>query len=332
MNPELATALKIGLLAAKFAIIIGIIGWMVYKSRVFKCPHCLAAVSVSEIRLTEIRCPKCEWRASRVATASAQPASQNQTATLCKKCGQNGELTATVLLWDGHRYCQACLDAAHPRLAELAQTNESLVEVLPFSLARSIGAGVSMTTIVAAIVAGTLLVLMVIAVLFTIAARLMFAAGNPLAANNPPPANGTPLLVGLAMAVGIMFAYAWPFIAVVCFPMILGMHWWRLPRSVSIRDGKLKVDPPGDRFYELADVRWAEATSRFDPLLCTVWPRRAGIILFPHRGDEENKYRTVKVGYIVGLAPDMFSVWKAFLTLAGVTVQETRPWRSPLPR
>jgi hypothetical protein len=327
MNPELASALQIGLVAAKFALIAGLIGWMIYKSRVFMCPRCRAGVRVSEIRLTEIRCPKCDWNVSRVAPASAPAAAQDMSASTCRKCSRHGEGTTLIPLWDGHGYCQACLDAAHPRLAELARTNESLVEVLPFSLARSIGAGISLTTILATMIVGGGLAMMAIVTLFVILTR-----DNQLAANNPLPEDGIPFAVRMLMGAFMMFGIVWPFFATVAFPMTLGMHWWQLPRTVSVRDGKLKIQPPGDRYYELADVRWAETTSRFDALLSTVWPRRAGIVLFPHRGDEENKYRTVKVGYIVGLAPDMFSVWKAFLTLAGVTVQETRPWRSPAPR
>jgi hypothetical protein len=142
------------------------------------------------------------------------------------------------------------------------------------------------------------------------------------------PPNIPQAIAGLAMAVAMMFAFAWGFCSFICLPVGFAYHWWNRPRTVVISNGRLLLKPPADQLYNLADVRWAESSGRFDVAESICFPRRKGIVLFPHLGADDNKERGERVGYLVGLTPDMFAVWKAFLTLAEVPVQPTRPWKS----
>ena len=48
----------------------------------------------------------------------------------CAACGRPASLADLVPLWDGERYCTACLDSELPSLADCARTQKALTYVI----------------------------------------------------------------------------------------------------------------------------------------------------------------------------------------------------------
>ena len=314
MNEELRLAIRAGLAIAQFVAIAAGIAWVYWQGSRFRCPRCRHHVLLTQIRLEGIACTHCDWsvRRATIEATTTGSAQRGEEAKTCRKCGAHQRDVELLRLWDGHGYCVSCVDRASPDLLAYARSYDCLAEVNPFSWWRAIWGGLWVTTVLAGL----------IALLFGILS-LGFAVAGIF-----PGQAWWDVALRIVVAVGMMFLFAWCFVGMAGLPVGFVTHWRNRPRLIEVTGGEVMIKPPGDRYYELKSVRWAQASGRYDVVECMCWPRRHGVVLFPHRNDEHDQYRTAKVGYLVGLTPDMFTIWRAFLTLAEVTVQPVAPWRS----
>lgn len=214
---------------------------------------------------------------------------------VCKKCSVQLTPNTTIRLWDGNRYCRACVDDACPGLAEYAETHETLKEVMPHSAWR-IGANYTFLSVAGMIPFG--------AVLWSFA---VWCGADPI-----EPGSLFLLLVFpvLGVPIGIMFA------------TLLAVGFALNRPIVSARDGQLLIDVGrAITSVPLSECEWytgwtchmndPRLMGRATVLLCDV----AVVIVLPRRGAGWYSY--------VPLVPTGFTEttrtrWQSFLTLAGV--------------
>lgn len=298
---------KILILVVKFIIISCVLIEVWRRGLVFKCPECDQNISKGCITPDGIDCPVCHWNlvtVSGIDSPSTESTQQHANdSTDCRRCGVWLDRENALPLFDGYSYCRDCVTNVSPQLADWAASHSVLEDLKPFRFGRALWSATCMTTLLAVIIT-----------LGYFAINLIAAVAGAV--------HGQWMNVLLGGA--IMFGASWAFVAIVGYPYVLGFNFFKLPRSVRISDGRLSIDPPGDQAWDLADIRWAEGAGTYDQIEGICWPRRQGIMIFPHTDKEQRR-----LGYLVATDPENKELWHSFLRLADVTVQPLRPWKDP---
>ena len=281
---------------------LGLIAWIVYgllkRSRYFRCPRCGCWLAKTEIRREGIDCSVCGWRARLQTEGDADAPTHARRDDACPNCLELLDSLEGVKLWDGRCYCRNCVESACDGLSEFALAHPTLAETAPFSLRRAVWSGFCATTAIALLLLGG----------FTIVCLIGGIVRSENAAQTA---------ASFAVGAPLFFGFAWAAFSLFGFPAAIFMHWRLLPRTIELRDGRLLITPPGERYVTLDELRWAADTSRYDEVEATCWPHQACIILFPHQGQRAN------IGCSVGRSPELLRVWQAVLTLAKVERRET---------
>ena len=279
---------------------IGLIGWaivrLIQRGRVFDCPECKEQISTNNITENGIDCPICGWRA--VADSGAfQLGDQHaiQPVNDCSCCHRRLATTDCVKLFDGKVYGCDCIDAVSPELGNYAKTHPVLEDFKPRSFRNVLWSAGCLTTMLAGLMT----------MLFLIVSILAVAVGD------------VEFHAARLFRIGLMFfGFSWAFFAVVAFPLMFFWVFKFLPRTVRIKDGRLWIQPPSDQYWELDEIRWAEASGAHDMVEGVHWPRRQGIVIFPHNDKQRQRF-----GYLVGIDSASRILWRDFLTFANVTIQ-----------
>jgi hypothetical protein len=216
---------------------------------------------------------------------------------LCHYCSRPINIGIPLVLWDGETYCSPCVDAVDPGLTEYARTHSELIETLTAEnlqrwriLAFPLGIRGTLGCF------GTLFMALALFAIFAI------ARGE------------TPgCCCGFCFLGFSLFVWALAvFIAEDDFYVAIES----LPRTVRISDGELVVETN----HELLSITLARCDwfpSNTDLLRETVFLPRSPAIIVYHP----------KSGYLaIGLTPEMYRVWYAFLTLSGIRNRGRFPW------
>jgi hypothetical protein len=198
------------------------------------------------------------------------------------------------VLWDGETYCFSCVDSVDPELAEYARTHTELAETVTAEDLRfwriytnPMGIGFSM------IIFGPMFVILCV----------LFATAE----------NEVGICCGFSCMGGILFFMA---LFLVVFESDYEQARSGLPRTVRVDGQKLVIETPHESLsITLARCDWYPSYS--DVIGGTdCLPRRPAIIIYHSKN-----------GYLaVGLIPEMYRVWYAFLTLARVRNRGRFPW------
>jgi hypothetical protein len=220
---------------------------------------------------------------------------------LCHYCSEPIKTGTTLELWDGETYCTSCVDTVDPMLSEYARTHNELAETLTaqdlqlwrtFTRPRNVG------------------ILLIIFVPMFAAVCGVFAEG--IALNKE-----------VEICCGFFCLGATGFSMLIMFTAIeQGYHAAieGLPRTVRVSGQNLVIETPHECWsVTLARCDWFPSFS--NAIGETEYLQRSPAIILHHP----------KRGYLaVGLTPEKYRVWYAFLTLSRVRNRGRFPGRQLL--
>ncbi|MHC4248086.1 MAG: hypothetical protein ACYS9X_03065 [Planctomycetota bacterium] len=214
---------------------------------------------------------------------------------ICHTCNSGLEPDGTVRLWDGQDYCRSCVEAACPGLSDYAASHEALEDKEEWAPAANIWWCFKLWVVVG---------------LF---AGLAIAAFGVLTSET---GNVEPGLL-------LLFAAIWLFILALD---VVGELWLGrgLRETICVHSGQVTVTAPHRRKpseYSLAQCRWliGRGVSR------GTGPPPKGPRLVLQFSDRILGLIPTKRYSTFGSTPETLSIWRGFLTLAGVEPLDP-PW------
>jgi hypothetical protein len=211
---------------------------------------------------------------------------------LCHYCSLPINIGIPLVLWDGETYCTSCVDTVDPMLSEYARTHNELAETLTaenfrFSRILTNPQGV----------------------IFSLGCLCIFAAVCAIFADTWD----TPVFCLSFCCLGFYLVIC--FLAFAIFQTDYFTALERLPRTVRVSERKLVIESDTQSLsLTLAECDWYPG---YSDLGDTSFLRRCPAIIVYH---PESKFLAI------GLTPEMYRVWYAFLTLSGVRNLGRFPW------
>lgn len=288
VNPLLLAVVVSGLFQA--SIIIGITCYLWWRVRVFTCPNCESKVSREHIQFEEVSCPDCGWQAQRVLRVPKRLESP-QLSGECHRCDCALEAITGVRMWDGHAYCQNCVDEVSPALWNYALQHPVVSETLPYSTHRYFWRTFAILDLSIMGIFGTLLLL-----------------GSLLDGG---------LVQGLSFTAAFQL-FALPFAIVFAGGQAAGFAMHR--PSIQVADGELtlQLGNMSSETTALEHYEWFHGDlSKFNMIDKVTLPSQPVILLVIPQHDEDNEKYVA-----VGFDERMRVIWSSFFTLAGLKRRE----------
>jgi len=210
----------------------------------------------------------------------------------CKHCERAVPGDQIITLWDGHAYCQRCVEIASPELARYARSHEKLEETAFFERG--------------ALWRSALRMELIIALLFgALSCTYGYSIFGPIG-----------IAYGLAMSFVICGLQA-----ASQLPLFVRISRWKMP-TVIVHDGNIECFRGRRKAHwvqsmPLENVSWRLGKSRQDSgLRHTIVPRQEVVILtVPWKA---GRRLSVSDRYACGWTDEKRRIWIAFLTLANV--------------
>lgn len=212
---------------------------------------------------------------------------------LCHYCSLPINTSTPVVLWDGETYCSACVDAVDPMLSEYARTHPKLVETLTPQDLRLWPTFTRLRTV------GPFLVFLV--PMFSL---VYFFFAKAIGKNDVVACCGGTC----CLAMTGFFTFLGVLIIKESYEIVIG----GLPRTVRVSGQNLLIETPCEQLsVTLARCNWFLSFSNV--FRETEYLPRGPAIILHHPSLHPNLQFLP-----VGLTPEMYRIWYAFLTLSRV--------------